>query len=68
MSDSFSVIIDGLPENYYDKYVDACLKKKFDKEYNRMEDQFYGYNEDGDKVIVTKLPFNQLKISIYLEQ
>lgn len=68
MSDSFSVIIDGLSENYYDKYVDACLKKKFDKEYNRMEGQFYGYNEDGDKVIVTKLPFNQLKISIYLEQ
>jgi DNA-directed RNA polymerase subunit M/transcription elongation factor TFIIS len=66
-SDSFRALITQMTTTDFSTYCTTCINAGFNKDYNRQDTCFYGYDNQGNHLTVEYRGYNIVEISVYAE-
>lgn len=67
-SDKFTVLLGNMDRDDYVTYVAACEEAGFVLDFNKGEKLYEAFNEDGYKVSVNYMGYNNFRINIYIPE
>ena len=63
--DSFTVVIAQMPRADFDAYCAECIAAGFNKDYNRQDTTFYGYDSNGNYQSLEYAGYNTVNIRVH---